>query len=839
MDLPALPIASALPEIDRRLREGHLVLGAPPGSGKTTLVPLALLGSDWLAGRKILMLEPRRPAARMAAHRMAQLLAEPVGRTVGYQVRFDRRIGPQTRIEVLTEGLLLRRLQDDPELSGVGLVIFDEFHERSLDADLALALCLEVANGLRDDLRLMPMSASLDGESLVGLMGAQSLQAEGRAHPVEIHHLDSDPSREELPGVLQRLVRRALAEAAGDLLVFLPGKGEIRRLAESLGDLADRGVEVQPLHGEIPAERQDAIIRGTSGARRVVLATDIAETSLTIEGIGVVIDSGLSRKPRFDPNSGLIRLHTDFISQASALQRAGRAGRQGPGVCYRAWSAARQRRLDPEIRPEILEADLAPLVLALADWGVTEPDDLAWVTPPPRAHWAQARELLVQLEALDSQGRITPAGRAMSRLPLHPRLAHMLLAAPDAKARRLAADIAALLGERDPMQRRGDEPLPCDVEPRLEALTRWRRDRHAPPGFDRQGLQRMDQVARQLRGLATETAPIKCKMQRASPGTLLALAYPDRVALARRPGAHCYRLRNGRAACLPARDALRGQELLVAASLDAGRREGRIWLAAPLARSDLDPLFGEQIQQARELGWDPERQAVGVRRTRRLGALVLEAQPETLTPQDDPLPLLLEQVREQGLDLFDQSKSLRQLQGRIALLRHHLPEQGWPDLSDAALLERLEEWLSPWLNDCTSLRELRQVPVVDALQGWVGREKIRKIEQLLPSHYETPAGTRRPIEYPAEGEPILRVPLQEMLGQTETPRIAEGRIPLLLHLLSPAMRPLQITGDLANFWREAYPEVRKEMRGRYPKHAWPEDPANAAATRLGRTRRSR
>ncbi len=839
MAFPPLPITPALPEIDRSLRDGHLVLGAPPGSGKTTLVPLALLASDWLAGRQILMLEPRRPAARMAAHRMAQLLGEEVGKTVGYQVRFDRKIGPRTRIEVLTEGLLLRRLQADPELADVGLVIFDEFHERSLPADLSLALCRDVADGLREDLRLLLMSASMDARGLAEVIGAQCLEASGRSHPVEIQYLASDPPAGRLPRVLEQLAHRALEAHAGDVLVFLPGKGEIRRLADSLGDLAGRGIEVQPLHGDVPPERQDAIIRSTGGARRVILATDIAETSLTIEGIGVVIDSGLSRKPHFDPNSGLTRLHTDFISQASALQRAGRAGRLGPGVCYRAWSETRQRRLDHEIRPEILEADLAPLVLALADWGVTEPDGLAWVTPPPQAHWAQARELLVQLDALDTQGRITVTGRAMSRLPVHPRLAHMLLAALDPDTRRLAADIAALLGERDPMQRRGDEPLPCNIEPRLEALTRWRRDGRAPPGFDRYGLQRIDQVADQLRRLATDAAPSARTVQPASPGTLLALAFPDRVALARRPGAHCYLLRNGRAACLPERDALRGQDLLVAASLDAGRREGRIWLASSLDRSDLDPLFAEQIQQARELRWDPERQAVVARRVRRLGALVLEEQPDTLTPQDDPIPLLFEQVRERGLDLFDQSKPLRQLQGRIGLLRKHLPEQDWPDLSDEMLVETLEEWLSPWLSGCTSLRELRQVPVMEAQEGELGWQRVQAVDRLLPSHYDTPAGTRRPIEYPADGEPILRVPLQEMLGQTETPRIAEGRIPLLLHLLSPAMRPLQITGDLANFWREAYPEVRKEMRGRYPKHAWPEDPASAAATRLGRTRRSR
>ncbi len=832
MELPVLPITPTLPAIAQALAEGHLVLGAPPGSGKTTVVPLALLEADWLAGKKILMLEPRRPAARMAARRMAQLLGEKPGETVGYQVRFDCRIGPRTRIEVLTEGLLLRRLQADPELADVGLVIFDEFHERSLHADLALALCLDVAESLREDLRLLPMSASLEGEALAGLLNGRLLQAEGRAHPVEIHYLERDPEPGERLRVVQRLVRQALERHAGDLLVFLPGRGEIARLAEALADLPRQGIALQSLHGEVPAAEQDAIIRGGEG-RRVVLATDIAETSLTLGGIRVVIDSGLARRPRFDPGSGLTRLETGFVSRASALQRAGRAGREAPGHCYRAWSEARHGRLEAAIRPEILDADLAPALLELAGWGLTDPAEVRWPTPPPAAHWAQARELLQQLQALDARGRITAIGHALLRLPLHPRLAHMLHTAPAGAGRALAADIAALLEERDPWRREPGQAAPCDLAPRLEALAAWRRGT-TPAGFDTAALHRLDQVARQLRELLTDADDRSGAAP--SPGCLLAAAYPDRVAQARAPGSGHYLLRNGRAAELPERDALRGSPLLAVAALDAGRREGRIWLAARLDESELADLFGDQIEEGRELRWDPQREAVVARRVRRLGALILSEQAEPLAPEDDPLPLLLEQVRERGLDLFDKAPALRRLQGRLALLRRHLPEADWPAADDAALLAGLESWLGPWLEGVTRLRELRTVDAEAALRAWLGWERSQRLDALLPTHWETPAGTRRPIEYPQDGEPVLKVPLQEMLGEKASPRIAEGRIPLLLHLLSPAMRPLQITRDLAHFWANGYAEVRKEMRGRYPKHHWPEDPAAATATRLGRRR---
>lgn len=836
MSLPELPISRSLPEVSRLLGERHLVLGAPPGSGKTTLVPLALLDAPWLGDKKIIMLEPRRPAARMAAHRMATLLGEKVGETVGYQVRFERRIGPQTRIEVLTEGLLLRRLQQDPELADVGLVIFDEFHERSLTGDLSLALCLDVAQSLREDLRLMPMSASMDGAVLADLLGASHLEAEGRSYPVQLDYLARDPQPEERLRRIATLTRKALDKHQGDLLVFLPGKGEIKRLHGLLKDAIPPDITLQELHGEVPADKQDAIIRGTNGGRRVILATDIAETSLTIEGIGVVIDSGLNRKPRFDPATGLTRLQTGFISQASALQRAGRAGRLGPGHCYRTWSEARQQRMEHEIRPEILDADLAPTVLELAGWGVSDPARLSWVTAPPAAHWEQASELLRQLGAIDTGGRISPPGQAMLRLPTHPRLAHLLVSVEGDSNRRLAADIAALLAERDPAAPHAGQANDSDIRRRLDALGAFRHDRQAD-GFHCGALRHIDQASRQLQRLLPQgnAGPEDPGI---SPGLALALAFPDRIGKARSADSPHYLLRNGRAASLRTGDSLVGSPYLVAAALDAGSEQGRIWLAAPIEQAELERHFADQIVHQRELEWDSHANAVRAWRRERLGALILAQQNVPIEADDDAAGLLLEQVRSHGLELFQQAQKLRQLQGKVALLHRHDGAQDWPDISDKALLEQLQEWLAPWLSEMTALRQLKAVDILGAVKSMLGWERQQQLEQLLPADYLTPAGTRRPIEYPANDDPILRVPLQEMLGEHSTPLLANGNIPVVLHLLSPAMRPLQITRDLSHFWTNAYTEVRKEMRGRYPKHHWPEDPLNAQATRLGRKGRS-
>lgn len=836
MQLPNLPITPSLSAIDEALAAGHLVLDAPPGSGKTTLVPLSLRQSGWLGGRSILMLEPRRPAARMAAHRMASLLGEQVGEQVGYQVRFERRIGASTRIEVLTEGLLLRRLQQDPELPGVGLVIFDEFHERGLSGDLSLTLCRDVVSGLREDLRLMAMSASLDGAALAHQLGARHLQAKGRSYPVHIGYLERDPPREERNRQLARLVREALNSHAGDVLVFLPGKPEIRSLEQLLAKSMPPRVTIEQLHAEVPPGQQDRIIRGKAPGRRVILSTDIAETSLTIAGIGVVIDSGLNRRPHFDPSTGLTRLQTGFIPQASALQRAGRAGRLGPGHCYRAWSAARQERLAPEIRPEILDADLAETVLELAGWGVQDPDQLNWVTPPPNQHWQQARQLLEQLGALDGKGLITVTGRAMLRLPVHPRLAHLLVATGTRQDRRLSADIAALLSERDPVARNHAEASGCDLRARLAALAETRAGL-VPEGFQLRALRRIEQVSQQLQAMSEDRQP-SAPSSPLSAGLALALAFPDRIAMARAPGSTDYLLSNGRAASLPPHDPLCGSDLLVAAALDAGRTQGRIWLAAPLQRAELEAHFADRITEQRELEWDREAGAVRAWRRRRLDALVLDSHIEPIGPEDDTQAILLQQLRSQGIDLFKQAPALRQLQAKTATLRRYLDEREWPDLCDQALLTQAEEWLGPWLSGIHSIRRLREIDIPGALQAWLGWDLLQRLEKLLPGKYRTAAGTERAIEYAQDADPVLRVPLQEMLGSAQGPSLADGRVPVVLHLLSPAMRPLQITRDLGHFWGNAYAEVRKEMRGRYPKHHWPQDPLNAAATRLGRRGRS-
>lgn len=833
--LPELPITPSLPAIRESLAQGHLVLSAPPGSGKTTLVPLALMDEEWLRGRRIVMLEPRRPATRMAARRMASLLNGKVGEQVGYQVRFERRIGRDTRIEVITEGLLLRRLQRDPELSDVGLVIFDEFHERGLNGDLSLTLCLDVAQSLRPDLRLMPMSASLDGKALAERLDASHLETEGRSHPVQITYLDRDPATEERIRRISRLVHEALAAQHGNILVFLPGKGEIDTLGHLLTEAVAPDIEVRALHSEVPPKEQDSIIQGTSAQRCIILSTDIAETSLTIEGVGVVIDSGLNRKPRFDPATGLTRLQTGFISQASALQRAGRAGRLGPGHCYRAWTEARQHRLERNIRPEIQNADLAGTVLELAGWGIISPEQLTWVTPPPTAHWEQAAELLQQLAAIDSTGRITAAGQAMLDLPVHPRLAHLLISAKEQDTRQQAADIAALLSERNPLDRSARETTGSDIRARLEALSDFRKER-STGDFHRGALRRIDQAAQQLRALQEQGKARTPISETQSPGLLLAMAFPDRIGKARTHGSPHYLLRNGRAASLPAHDPLIGTPYLVAAALDAGSTQGRIWLAAALEQEELEKHFADQVDELRELEWDTEAGAVRAWQRRRLGALTINEQITRIIPEDDTTTVMLQQIHARGLVLFDQAPALRRLQARLELLRRYASKEEWPDLSDAALLAQPEDWLAPWLQDIHSLKRLRSVDMVGAISSLLGWGSQKRLEQLLPETYTTPAGTKRTIDYSHGEDPVLRVPLQEMLGSKQGPVLAEGRIPVVLHLLSPAMRPIQITRDLAHFWENAYTEVRKEMRGRYPKHQWPEDPANAEPARLGRRR---
>jgi ATP-dependent helicase HrpB len=831
--MSTLPIESALPELRAALASaGAAVLQAPPGAGKTTRVPLALLDEPWLAGRRIVMLEPRRLAARAAAGFMARQLGQPVGGTVGYRVRMETRVGPDTRVEVVTEGVLTRMLQSDPALEGVGMVIFDEFHERSLHADLGLALTLQSRALLRDDLRLLVMSATLDGAPVAALLGgAPVVTSRGRSYPVDVRYL---PNRVEgrMEPAVARTVRQAVESSDGDVLVFLPGAGEIHRVEEMLREAElPAGVRILPLYGNLPQSAQDeAIAPSPPGRRKVVLSTSIAETSLTIEGVRVVVDSGLMRVPRFSPRTGMTRLETVTVSRASAEQRAGRAGRVAPGVCWRMWPEHAQAGLVPHGTPEIRDADLAPLALELAAWGVADPAELAWLDPPPLVAFAQARELLAELGALDRAGAATPHGRGMAALPLHPRLAHMALRANEMGIGGLACDLAALLSERD-VFRRGDGPPDADVRLRLEALRDLAAGRRVRGAADAGALRRVQAEAREWRrrlGVRGEDGDPQAA------GLLLALAYPDRIGQRRagRPGR--FLLRNGRGAALAESDPLAAAPYLVAAELDGTGRESRVYLAAPLEPEEIERHFAAQVEAEEAVAWDADTRSVRARRRERLGALVLREAP--LLDPDPALvtAALLRAVAEAGMDALPWSKGARQLRERIAFLHRHDPS--WPDVSDAALLGSLAEWLGPHLHGMTRWEQVQRLDVGEILLGTLGWQRRAALDTAAPSHLEVPSGSRIPIDYADPEAPVLAARLQELFGMTETPRIAGGRVPLVIHLLSPAHRPVQVTRDLASFWRTGYFEVRKDLKGRYPRHYWPDDPLQAQATSRVRPR---
>jgi len=825
-----LPINGYLHEISAALESAHVTLSASTGSGKTTVVPISLLDAPWLHGRKILMLEPRRPAARMAAHRMSRLLGEKTGETVGYQVRFERKISKNTRIEVLTEGLLLKRLQSDPELAEVGLVIFDEFHERNLVADLSMALCLDVCQSLRDDLRLLAMSASMDTAKLTGLLKAKNITAHGQLHPVTIHYASEDSALGDAVNACVPLISHALQAVEGDVLVFLPGRGEINRLQAIAEEKWGDSTAVMTLYGDLATSEQDSVLNPQNRkSRRLILSTDIAETSLTIEGLEAVVDSGRVRKPVFQANSGLTRLETRWVSRASALQRTGRAGRLGPGQCFRAWTESRQQRFDDWIVPEILQADLSALVLELAAWGVTDAAELAWLDMPPNGHWQQAVELLQQLQALDAQCKITPQGQQMALLPMHPRLAHMLINARDRQGQQLAADIAALLSDRDPLQRTRGQTLPIDISLRLSALSDWR-EHHKTSGADRNRLRQLDRLSVQF--LKNKSSLPGNDDVMLSVGSCLALAYPDRIAKRRSQG-NSYLMTNGKGVIIPEDDSLVNSEYLVIADLDAGQREGRAWLAASIDKSEIEQLFVKQIKHQRITQWDEKKRKVVAREIQTLGEIRLAQKQVALKSDDQVAEVLLELIRNEGLALFAGQDKFNSLRARIQTIRHHDSNADWPDVSDAALIEKLDEWLLPWLDHVDSFK---QVNPVEALQAWLGWEKQQQLNKLLPVTFETPAGSQRKIEYDFNEVPVLKAPLQEMLGVSASPTIAGGRINLVIHLLSPAGRPLQVTSDLAAFWKGAYQEVKKEMRGRYPKHYWPDDPASSEATRFTKRR---
>jgi ATP-dependent helicase HrpB len=827
-----LPVTQLLPELCRTLAEsGRALVAAPPGSGKTTLIPLELIRQPWLAGQKILMLEPRRLATRAAARRMAQLLGEAVGQQVGYQVRFEREISANTRIEVVTEGILTRRLQQDPELQGVGLIIFDEFHERSLHADLALALTLDVMTNLRDDLRLLVMSATLDTGAVAGLLGgAPVIVGEGRSHPVELRYLER-PATADISESLARGVLRAVSETAGDILAFLPGSGEIRRAASLLKERLPPGVTPFPLYGDLSRADQDAALTPLAEGRRVVLATSIAETSLTIEGIGAVVDAGWSRRPRFDPNSGLSRLQTVRVSAASAEQRAGRAGRLGPGVCYRLWTVAEQARLIPHQPPELLEADLAPLVLELALWGVTSADGLAWLERPPAGAYAQARELLQRLDALDAQGRITALGRRMVGLALHPRLAHLLLNAGGQVD--LALDLAALLNERDILRRRPGVTHSIDIEERLHRLAAWRQGRReiaAEGVLDRSVAQQVERSVKQWRRLLGPDSEQGRNDQQLSVGGLLSLAFPERIAQ-RRPGSDGrYLLASGRGVVLPEGDPLSGSEYLVVAALDAGRREGRAYLAAPITLEEIRMIQAPQIGSGRRVAWESASHSVVAREEERLGSLILSLRPLTRIDQDASARAMLAGIRQMGLGALPWSEALLQWRQRVMSLRSWLDDLAWPELSDAALLDSLEEWLAPWLTGISRREHLKQLDLDAILHSRLSWEQQQQLEKLAPASLTMPSGGRRRLHYRAAEPPVLAVRLQELFGLRQTPTVCRGTVNVMLHLLSPAQRPIQVTQDLAGFWDRTYAEVRKELKGRYPKHYWPDDPGSAVPT---------
>ncbi len=837
----ALPIDAILPSLRQALGErDEAVLEAPPGAGKTTRVPLALLDEPWLAGQGILMLEPRRLAARAAAERLAAELGEKVGDTVGYRIRLDSRVGPKTRIEVVTEGILTRRLQDDPALEGVGLVIFDEFHERSLDADLALALTLNGRELLRDTpLKVLVMSATLEGERLSALLDeAPVVRSEGRMFPVELRWGRPWQAGEFVEPRVVQTVLQALADEPGSLLVFLPGQAEIRRVAEQLGEaLAGRDeVLLCPLHGELELSAQRAAIEpAPPGKRKVVLATNIAETSLTIDGVRVVVDAGLARVPRFDPGSGMTRLETQRISRASATQRAGRAGRLEPGACYRLWSEAQHDQLPAYGTAEILQADLAGLALQLGRWGVA-PEELAWLDVPPAAAYAQARELLARLGALNDSGALNAHGQAMAELPAHPRIAHLLLRGQALGLGSLACDVAALLGERDILRGAG-----ADLHERTALLAGESAGNRASRG----AVQRAKQLARQFRGYlrGKPSEPVTDPEHPRWLGALLAFAYPDRVARQRREGGGEYRLANGRAAQFGEPDALMKEPWLVVADLGSrqGQREERIYLAAALDAALFDTVLAEQVKVHDELDWDEREGVLRAERQRKVGELVLSREALPGLDAEARSRALLGLVRRKGLELLPWTPELRQWQARVNLLRRldleGKGESEWPDVSDAALLASLEDWLLPYLGKVSRLAHFANLELPGILHGLLPWPLPQRLDELAPRTLQVPSGSNIRLDY-SEFPPVLAVRLQELFGLADTPRIAGGRLAVKLHLLSPAQRPVQVTQDLANFWRSTYAEVKKDLKGRYPKHYWPDDPLIAEPTARAKPRKT-
>ena len=862
-DLPVLEIADA---VNAALAKSPcLVVTAPPGAGKSTVLPLTILrsldfardDSDSHPGldpgshtNKILLLEPRRLAARQIAERMAALLGEPVGRTVGYRIRFESRVSAATRIEVLTEGILTRMLVDDPALEGVGLVIFDEFHERSLQSDVALALTREAQQLLRPDLRILLMSATIDTDALCAALDAPLLEGKGRMFPVEIRHTPEEATEADVAERVAHWVRRALREHEGDVLAFLPGEAEIRRCAELLsgtpdpsavipgtsvvipGLTRDLKTTIYPLYGLLPPEQQRAAIAPSApGARKVVLATPIAETSLTIEGVRVVVDGGFCRRLVFDPQNALSRLETVRISRDMADQRSGRAGRVAPGVCYRLWSPATEARMAPTRVPEILEADLAGTVLDAAAWGESQIARLPWITPPPPAHVAQATRLLGMLGALDDTGHITPHGRELAALPCHPRIAQMLLRAGENAA--LAAEIAALLEEKDPLAGNEND---ASLDARLAAL-------HAAGRSGRWA--RIRQIAEQYRELVSKKAKNgatpgcaagggaeKGRKRSEGPftvGALVGAAYPERIAKARPEGRGHFQLATGELAAVSPDDALAACEWLAVASLSVRPGgEGRIFLAAPLDPEDLPEL----IRTRDRVWWDSKAGAALARRERRIGGLLVDAKTLSDGVREQLTQVICEAAQKEGAAMLDFSEEVGNLQRRVASVAAWHPELGLPELSVDAVLASAPQWLPPFVGRATTVAELKKIDLCAALWTLLNYEQQQAVERLAPTHIAVPTGSRIRLEYRQGAEaPVLRVRLQECFGLLDSPRVDDGRRPVLMELLSPGFKPVQLTTDLRSFWNGTYFEVRKELRRRYPRHAWPDDPLAADPVR--------
>lgn len=854
MELPDLPIRSLLPEIRSALEGvGTCVVVAPPGAGKTTVVPLSLLDADWLEGRKLLLLEPRRLAARAAARRMSTLLGEEEpGGTVGIRMRMDTRVGPRTRVEVVTEGVLTRMLRSDPALEGVGAVLFDEFHERSLPADLGLALALQGRELLRPDLRLVVMSATLDAGPVAGLLGgAPVLESHGRLHPVRTRWRKRRVEGWIEP-VVARTVHRALSATEGDVLVFLPGAGEIRRTAHRLqaGDLPE-GVDVWRLHGRLSRSDQDrAIAPSPPGRRKVVLSSAIAETSLTIEGVRVVVDAGLMRVPRFDAGTGMTRLETIRVTRDAADQRRGRAGRVAPGVCYRLWTKGEDRGLVPRRTPEILEADLASPALELAAWGA-DPDELLWLDSPPKAAYARARELLRELHLLNAEGGLTEHGRAVADLGVHPRLGHMLVRAREMGLGGLGCELAALLGDRDVIRADGRAP-DADLRLRIEALRRKGQVPLAGHRADRGGLARARREAAHWRRILDvgSSTPGGSGPRRGAPdrdarpdqelddtGVLAALAYPDRVGRRREGERGRFLLRSGKGARFHESQTLEGTDWIVAAEVEGRGPEARIFRAAALTADEVETLFGDAMEVVRDVRWDDEAERVRPRRIRRLGAITVSSAPLRDPDPSEVARALLEGIRSRGLGVLPWTKETTQLKERLRFMQEVVPE-AWPDFSDEGLLETLHTWLLPFLAGFRSLDDLRGMDLGQALLSRITWKDRKRLDRWAPTHLGVPSGSRIRVDYSDPDAPALAVRLQEVFGLTETPRLGGGNrgtgVPVTLRLLSPARRPVQVTRDLASFWRDAYFEVRKDLRGRYPKHYWPEDPLSATPTRRTR-----